>query len=83
MPAGELRDLHVPLDTLWKADGSPLRARLLEAATPDAKFRVMERCLPTQAGRRLERNPMVEYTLNEMQGVPHARTISDVTGLPG
>lgn len=83
MPAGELRDLHMPLDTLWKADGFPLRARLLEAATPDAKFRVMERCLPTQAGRQLERNPMVEYTPNEMQGVPHARTISDVTGLPG
>ena len=83
MPASELRDLHVSLDTLWKADGASLRARLQEAATPDAKFRVLERCLLTQAGRRLERNPMVEHALSEMQIVPHARTISDVTRMTG
>ena len=83
MPASELRDLHVPLDTLWKADGADLRTRLLEAATPDAKFRVLEQCLLAQAGRRLERNPMVEYALREMGSVPHVLTISDVVGMTG
>ncbi len=50
LPASELCGLHVPLDTLWKADGADLRTRLLEAPSPDAKFRALEHCL--LAGRR-------------------------------
>lgn len=83
MPASELRDLHVPLDTLWQADGANLRTHLLEAATPDAKFRVLEQCLLAQAGPRLERNPVVEYALGEMQGATQMRTILDVTRMTG
>jgi len=75
MPAGELRDLHVPLDTLWKAEGSTLRERLLDAPTPDAKFSILESFLLSRARKPLARHPAVSFALNEMQ----KGTIADVT----
>lgn len=80
MPASELRDLHVPLDALWKTDGANLRTRLLEAATPDAKFYVMEQCLLAQTVDRPERNPLVQYAIGELD---RARTVSGVTEATG
>ena len=43
MPAGELRDTTVSLDTLWGAAAVDLRDRLLEAPTHQARFEVLER----------------------------------------
>ncbi len=75
MPASELRDLHVPLDALWKAEGADLRNRVLDAATPDAKFRVMERFLLSQAKPGFGIHPAVNFAMKEMP----MTTISHVT----
>jgi methylphosphotriester-DNA--protein-cysteine methyltransferase len=83
MPASELHDLHVPLDTLWKADGANLRARLLEAPTPEAKFRIVERCLLAQAKLPLARHPAVAFALQELQREIPSRSIADVTAQIG
>src|SRR5918911_237082 len=45
MPARGLHNVVVPLGELWGARACELRERLLAAATPAAKFRVLERAL--------------------------------------
>lgn len=82
MPVSELQNTQVPLDTLWGAMGSGLRERLLEAPTPAAKFRTLERVLMEVAKRNLERcprHPAVRFAVREFLQVPHARTVSEVT----
>src|SRR5262245_9986509 len=37
LPAGELQDTHVSLETLWGVGASDLRDQLLEAETPELK----------------------------------------------
>jgi len=83
LPAGELRNMHVSLEDLWGAQAAELRDRMLEAPTPQAKFRILEQMLLAQAARRLERHPAVAYALTEFCGAPHTRTISDVTAQIG
>jgi len=83
LPATELRDAHASLETLWGAKAVELRDRLLEAETLEAGFHLLERTLLTRATRSLRRHPAVAYALKEFQGVPHARTISDVSDRTG
>lgn len=47
-PASKLRNQTVSLSTIWGAVGSRLRDRLLDAPTPQAKFRVLETTLRDQ-----------------------------------
>jgi AraC-like DNA-binding protein len=82
LPAGELRNSHLSLDTLWGALAGELRERLLEAATPQAMFCILEEVLLARA-RRLERHPAVKFALREFYGIPHTRTISEVTAQIG
>ena len=82
-PASELHNALVSLDDLWGGLAGQLRERLLEAGTPQAKFRVLEQALLAQAGWRLERHPVVAFALHEFHGLPHTRTIGDVTGQIG
>ena len=79
LPADELHNTHVSLDTLWRAEASFLREELLETATLETKFRVLEQALLAQAARPLARHPAVTFALKELHSVPHTRTISDVT----
>jgi AraC-like DNA-binding protein len=83
MPASELQNENVALDALWGARAVELRDRLLEAPTPEAKLDVLERALWIEAVRDLERHPAVRFALREFLTVPHARTISEVTGQLG
>ncbi len=83
LPACELRDTHVSLDTLWGAGADDLRDRLLEAETAEARFRVLERSLLAQAARPLARHPAVAFALKEFGDAAHARTVSEVTGRIG
>jgi AraC-like DNA-binding protein len=55
LPAAELADRHVPLDALWGARGRGLREALLEASSPAAVFRMLERDLTA----RLRGPPLV------------------------
>ncbi|MGA8185840.1 MAG: helix-turn-helix domain-containing protein [Terriglobia bacterium] len=79
MPASELRNRHVSLDALWGAGGVDLRDQLLEASTPEAKFRIVEKALLAQASDSLAGHPALEYALVEFQKRPNLRTISSVT----
>ena len=83
MPASELQNAQVPLDTVWGRHGFTLRERLLDAPTSEGKFRVLERVLLEQSVRNLERHPAVRFALREFLQVPQARTIADVTGQIG
>jgi len=79
-PAGELRNLTVPLDALWSDGGvEQLRERLLEAPTHAARLRVMEKVLLERAARPLERDPAVAYALRAFQKVSHTHTVERVT----
>jgi AraC-like DNA-binding protein len=78
-PAGELHNLQVSLDALWGRRADELRDRVLEARTPAAKCRVCADVLLAQALRPLERHPAVAYAIRELERVPQARTIADLT----
>lgn len=83
LPAGELRDTHVSLETLWGAKAGELRERLLEAETPEARFHALEQTLLARATRPLARHPAVAFALGEFQNAPHTPTVSEVTGRIG
>jgi AraC-like DNA-binding protein len=83
LPAGQLHNTLVSLEDLWGRRADQLRERLLEAGTPQAKLRVLEQALLAQAARRLERHPAVAFALREFHGLPHTRTIAEVTGQIG
>ncbi|MGH7451980.1 MAG: DUF6597 domain-containing transcriptional factor, partial [bacterium] len=84
LPAGELHNAHVSLETLWGAKADELRERLLEAKKPEAKFRILEQALLAYASRSLTRHPYgrspaVAFALREFQVTSPLRKISDVT----
>lgn len=83
LPAGELRNMHVSLDALWGATAGELRDRLLEAGTPEARFRTLEQTLMARTARPLARHPAVAFALREFQGGQRARKVSEVTGRIG
>src|SRR5262249_3451321 len=69
----------VSLDAVWGGRADELRDRVLEAATPAEKFRVVERCLYAWAVRPLTRHPALAYALHELESVPQPRPISELT----
>jgi AraC-like DNA-binding protein len=84
LPAGELHNVRLTLDTLWGSKSGLLRERLFEATTPAAKFRVLEQTLMEQATCPLTRRPAVDFALKEFAAAGPARTVSQVveeTGL--
>jgi len=83
LPAGELQNEHVALETLWGRDAANLRERLLAAATPDNKFRVLEHYLWRRVTKPLERHPAVGFALREFQQMTGGRSVADVTGQIG
>jgi AraC-like DNA-binding protein len=81
--AGELRDVDAPLEALWGRDARELRARLIEARTPAAKFKTLEAYLLEKADRPLDNHPAVGYALSAFKRVPHGGTIAEVTDQVG
>ena len=80
MPADELGNVRVPLDTLWgRTAASELKERLLEARTWPARFRVAEAMLLAQLTGRTEPHPAVRFALDAIQATPHAHTIGRLT----
>jgi len=59
-----------------------MRERILAAPSPRAKFQVLERTLLATA-RSFTRHPAVGFALRELEAVPQARTIAQVTGAVG
>ena len=83
LPAGELHNTHVSLETLWKRKAVELRDRLLEAKTDQARFRVLEQFLTARIVRSPARHPAVAFALREFKAVPHARAIAAVADHAG
>lgn len=79
LPAGELRDADVPLESLWGAKALELRDQLLEAKTPEARFRVLERALLARVAYPLAHHPAVAFALKEFQSAPHTLTVKETT----
>jgi methylphosphotriester-DNA--protein-cysteine methyltransferase len=78
LPACELQDMDVSLEILWGAEAGYLREQLLAAATPAAKFRILEQTLLAQAARSQARHPAVVFAVQELQK-PTSPSIAAVT----
>ena len=79
LPAGELQDTDVSLDTLWGVKASHLRESLLEAKTPEAKFAAFERALLEKIVMPLDPpHPAVHFAVGNFRRLPN-RAISNVT----
>lgn len=74
LPAGELADTHVDLETLWGQSAAQLRERLCEARTSHERFSVLEQVLLRRLRERVEQHYAVLAAL-EMFGNNQAWTI--------
>lgn len=83
LPARQFHNVRMPLNDLWGRLADELRSRVLEAATPQARFSVMEQVLLARAAGRFDRHPAVAFALREFRSVPHTRTIAEVTAQIG
>lgn len=83
LPAGELHNVHVSLESLWGAAADEVRTRLLEARTVEARFRILEETLLAKAAGGFDRHPAVAFALKEFGGAPQVRTVADVTQRTG
>lgn len=82
-PADELLGVQMPLDLLWGRLASELRERLLESATPDEQFRVMEQTLLARVTLPLGHHPAVTFALRQFQTGPYRKTVAAVTEQTG
>jgi AraC-like DNA-binding protein len=78
MPGRELRDLHVSLHDVCGKGAHGLRERLLEAESHE-RFALIESWLLEQAHGDLTRHPAVTYALTQFSGMPHTRSVAEVT----
>jgi AraC-like DNA-binding protein len=83
LPASELCNAHVGLDTLWGRAAAELRERLLAAPTPDAKFCILEQTLLAQLARPLAQNSAVAFALQALHAAPDTQTIAAITAQIG
>jgi AraC-like DNA-binding protein len=79
MPAGELRDATVSLETLWGAAAADLRDQLLEADTPQARLNVLEEVLLKELARGFDAHGAVGFALRRFMAEPHATTVAAVS----
>ncbi len=83
VPSDEIRNMHLGLDTLWGSFAAELRDRVLEAATDEARFDVVESALRVRARGCFDMHPAVCYALGQFVSGPRTGTISEVTGRIG
>jgi len=81
--AQELTDRHVALSDLWGARAHTLRAQLLEAPTPAAKFALLELAMLEQYGRARLRpqrfvHPAISFALRGMRTAPTDLRIAQI-----
>lgn len=79
LPVDELHNLQVSLEDLWGLEGSLVREQLLEAATPENKLQVLERCLFRQAFKPLERHRAVDGALALFRNIHSAPAIAETS----
>jgi AraC-like DNA-binding protein len=67
LPAGELKDLAVPLDALWGSRAEQLRTELLETRTAAHRFRILEEYLIRRLALAPPRSPLVQFAIRAFQ----------------
>jgi AraC-like DNA-binding protein len=83
LPLDELRNSVVDLEALWKDGPRSLREELLEAATPSAKFRILEDALLARWRRAAHFHRAVLYALEHFTREPQSVTVGKVTSKIG
>jgi len=84
VPLGELQDLSVEPEALWGLHARRLREKLLHAAGPDARFRILEGFLLERLDEARERHPAVQYAIRaigDSEGAASIASIVEHTGL--
>jgi len=79
MPAGELRDTSVSLDTLWGRAAMDLRDRLLEAPTHRHRFEILQQVLLAELTRSFDCHAAVGFALRRFMAEPQGATVAGVT----
>jgi AraC-like DNA-binding protein len=74
LPAGDLADTHVDLETLWGPSAVRLRERICEARTSAEWFQLLEQALLSRLSHRVEQHYAVSAAL-EMFGKNHGGPI--------
>lgn len=77
LPAAELHGAQVALRDVWGGLAAELRERLMDAATAEARFDVLEAALLRQLDGPPARHPAVGFALRELHHAP-GRTIGEV-----
>ena len=67
LPASELHNAHVSLQTVWGAAVDDLREQLLEAETLEIRSCILEQALLARLARPLVGHPAVAFALKEFQ----------------
>ena len=83
VPAGELHNLGVTLDTVWGTGAAAVSDRLWEAGTPERRFGILERALLDRAQGRLDRHPAVRQALELFDRSNGAHPVSGVVARIG
>ncbi len=78
LPASELNDQCLPLEDVFGAAAQSLHDRLLEAATPEAKFAEAEQWLLSQVAKPLTKHPAVKYATEQFLCGSIGRPLSSV-----
>jgi AraC-like DNA-binding protein len=78
VPAGELAESHVDLESVWGPAAGELRARLCEAATPEARFSLLEAALLERLRRSPERHPAVPAALAALEAADEAVSVREI-----
>ena len=78
LPAGELADAHVDLETLWGRAAVELRERLCAAGTPAERFRLLEEALLARLFRPLIHHDAVSVALDAFGRMDAGSTVQEV-----
>ena len=84
LPAGDLADTHVDLETLWGPSAHRLRERLCEAKTSDERFQWLEEALSRRLCQHVEKHYAVSAALEifgKNQAGPRVRETAKYLGL--
>jgi AraC-like DNA-binding protein len=83
LPAGELQNLSVSLETLWGRSASILRERLLEAKNRAARFEIVERALLERLQDGAESHPAVRFAVEAFQDRAQSMSVGSVVERTG
>lgn len=78
VPAGELADCHVDLESIWGRAAAELRMRLCEASSAEARFSLLEATLLERLRRSPERHPAVPAALTALARADEETSVREI-----